>query len=460
MTFDAESIFNDLAAGYEAAFANNPTLRAFVHQIANALPPNSRVLDIGCGTGKPVAEILAREGHDVHGIDISASMVKIAQSQVPGTYEVANMKTFNPPKPYDGACAILSLFQLTPGELYSLMFKFSEWIKVGGYLAIGVTPSTSLQTDKCSYDPTWDCLWMIDKLWMGTYTNELFYSENGWARLLQSAGFVIETEPINDLFCPTGPQLSAPESHYYVLARKIEAQPLLGPYPFPMALISTKDVSDVNLFTDRLVSKDLEALFKGLADAKKVLALGQATGLNGYKSPENIQVFSGNPKRLPFPAQTFDTVLASWVFYGTAGLEQNIQELIRITKLCDSQIMILQGAPGNEAVMHLNAIARSRQISHQGHILKIVARHLEKHGFGDISLSRIRAHYEFPEKDLTSRCAVAAKSLVDLWHKENPQYNLMKEALASRMKLHFQGHAHSVGNEMVVLVAKSSNQEK
>jgi ubiquinone/menaquinone biosynthesis C-methylase UbiE len=457
MTVDAKSLFNDLAAGYEVAFANNPTLRKFVHQISNALPPNSRILDIGCGTGKPVADILAGQGHHVHGIDISASMVKIAQSQVAGTFELADMKTFNPPEPYDGACAILSLFQLTPGELYSVIFKFSEWIKVGGYLAIGVTPSTSLQTDTCSYDPTWDCLWMIGKLWMGTYTNEIFHSESGWARLLQSAGFVIETEPINDLFCPTGPQFSAAEAHYYVLARKVEPQPLLGPYPFPMALTLPKDLSNVNVFTDRLVSKDLEALLKGLGIEQKVLSLGHATGRFGYKSPDNLQTLSGSTETLPFPAEEFDTVLASWAFDSTAGIEKNIQELARVTKPRDSQIMILQGAPGNEAVMHLNSVARSHQISHQGQILQIAAQNLENLGFGDISLRRVHAHYEFPEEDLENRCAVAAESLVDLWHKGHPRYELLKKALESRMKLHFLGQTHSVGNEMVLLVAKSSN---
>jgi ubiquinone/menaquinone biosynthesis C-methylase UbiE len=457
MTVDPETLFNDLAAGYEVAFANNPTLRTFVHRIVTVLPPKSQLLDIGCGTGKPVAEILAGAGHDVHGIDISAAMVKIAQSQVPGTYEVADMKTFSPPKLYDGACAILSLFQLTPGELYSLVFKFSEWIKVGGYLAIGVTPSTSLQTEKCSYDPTWDCVRVIGKLWMGNYTNELFYSEDGWCRLLQSAGFVIESEPVNDLFCPAGPQYTDPEAHYYVLARRVEAEPLLGPYPLPVVLTPTSLISNMNVFTDRLVSKDLEALFEGLIDGQKLLALGQANDLSCYKRLGNFQVFSGPTESLPFSVETFNAVLAPWRFDSTAGLDKAIQEIVRVTNRRDSQIMILQGAPGNEAVMHLNAVARSHRISHQGYILKIAAQRLEKHGFGDISLRRIRAHYEFPEKDLATRCTVAAELLADIWHKKHPHYELIKKTLASRLRLHFQGHANSVGNEMVLLVAKPSS---
>ncbi|KAB8258661.1 S-adenosyl-L-methionine-dependent methyltransferase [Aspergillus pseudonomiae] len=459
MTIEVESLFNDLGATYEAAFANNAPLRAFVHRAAKELSPGSRILDVGCGTGKPVADILASAGHEVHGIDLSPEMVKIAQSQVQGTFEVANMKDFHPSKPYDAVFAILSLFQHTPGEAYSLVFKFSEWLKVGGYLAIAVTPSTGLLSETCTYDPTWDCTWMLRKPWMGKYTKEIFYSEDGWLRLLRSAGFVIAAEPANDLFFPAGTQYTAPEAYYYVLARKVEAQPLLGPYPLPTSPMPVTPVDRVDIFTDRLVSKDLEVLFEKLAEGQNVLALGQQHDLSRYTRHNEVQHFPGPAEDLPYPSETFQVVLAPWILDHTMDLGKAIQEMVRVARRKASKIVILQGAPGNEAVMHLNAVTRSHRIDHQGHILQAAVQRLEKRGFRDISLRRIRAHYEFPEEDLSTRCMIAAELLVNMWHKQHPRYEVIKQSLASRLKLHFQGHAHSVGNDMVALVASSPSDD-
>ncbi|OGM49363.1 hypothetical protein ABOM_003501 [Aspergillus bombycis] len=436
MTIDGESLFNDLGATYEAAFANNAPLRAFVHRTSKKLPPGSRILDVGCGTGKPVADILASAGHEVHGIDVAPKMVKIAQSQVRGSFEVANMNDFHPSQPYDAVFAILSLFQHTPGEEYSLIFKFSEWLKVGGYLAIAVTPSTSLLSETCTYDPTWDCVWMLRKPWMGNYTKEIFYSEDGWLRLLRSAGFVVADEPANDLFFPAGTQYIAPEAYYYVLARKVDAQPLLGPYPLPTSPM-------------RVTPADND-----------VLALGQEHDLSRYTRHKEVQYFSGPAEDLPYPSEAFQVVLAPWTLDHTMDLEKAIQEMVRVARRRGSKIVILQGAPGNEAVMHLNAATRSHRIDHQGQILQAAVQRLENQGFRDISLRRIRAHYEFPEEDLSTRCAIAAELLVDMWHKQHPCYEVIKHSLASRLKLHFEGHAHSIGNDMVVLVASYPSDER
>ncbi|KNG82472.1 hypothetical protein ANOM_009530 [Aspergillus nomiae NRRL 13137] len=442
MTIVVESLFNDLGATYEAAFANNAPLRAFVHRAAKELSPGSRILDVGCGTGKPVADILASAGHEVHGIDLSPEMVKIAQSQVQGTFEVANMNDFHPSKPYDAVFAILSLFQHTPGEAYSLIFKFSEWLKVGGYLAIAVTPSTGLLSETCTYDPTWDCVWMLRKPWMGNYTKEMFYSEDGWLRLFRSAGFIIAAEPANDLFFPAG-----------------RSPALLGPYPLPTSPMRVTPVESVDIFNDRLVSKHLEALFEQLGEGQNVLALGQQHDLSRYTRDKGVQYFPGPAEDLPYSTGSFQVVLAPWILDHTMDLEKAIQEMVRVARRRASKIVILQGAPGNEAVVHLNAVTRSHRIDHQGHILQAAVQRLEKRGFRDISLRRIRAHYEFPEEDLSTRCMIAAELLVDMWHKQHPRYEVIKQSLASRLKLHFQGHAHSVGNDMVALVASSPSDD-
>jgi methionine biosynthesis protein MetW len=56
-------------------------LRPALAAVANAVPPGSRVLDIGCGDGALLAHLRAERGVNGHGIDVSASNVATALSR-------------------------------------------------------------------------------------------------------------------------------------------------------------------------------------------------------------------------------------------------------------------------------------------------------------------------------------------------------------------------------------------
>jgi predicted TPR repeat methyltransferase len=47
--------------------------------LERCLPRDAHILDIGCGTGKPIAQYFAECGHQITGIDASANMIDIAQ---------------------------------------------------------------------------------------------------------------------------------------------------------------------------------------------------------------------------------------------------------------------------------------------------------------------------------------------------------------------------------------------
>ncbi|PGH15811.1 hypothetical protein AJ79_02192 [Helicocarpus griseus UAMH5409] len=450
----AESLFNSLGASYEEAYADNPVLIDFIKSIAEKLPPKSNVLDVGSGTGKPVSHLLASAGHAVHGIDVSAEMIRLAASQVPsGIYRQADMTTYQPPYKMDAAFAVLSMFQLTPGEVVAQMYRFAEWVRVGGFVALCVIPSTALNPQNIEYDPTWDAVWTIGKEWMGSITNESFFSEEGWVRILKQAGFVLEDEPVSYLFSPIGREKQLPEGHYCLLARRVEEMPLFGPFPLPSKERVSGTASGTCaqglkvLSQQRLVSKGLEDLVKELGE-KEVFILGEKG--QGNWSDDST-------KQLPLdaiPSGAAETVLAPWVLANAADIDKTMSELARVAR---SLIVIVQGAPDNEVVNLINPVIRSSPIAHQGHILQSAWESLIKQGFGEISVHRIGARFEFPEKDVSQRCASAAEFLIGLWHGDHPQKEGLKKFLEHRLRLFFHGHEHSIGFDMVAVVAVRPN---
>src|SRR5262245_9563283 len=52
---------------------------------ARTLPRGAAVLDLGCGPGLPLTEVLVIEGLNVYGVDASPSFVEAFRNNLPGT---------------------------------------------------------------------------------------------------------------------------------------------------------------------------------------------------------------------------------------------------------------------------------------------------------------------------------------------------------------------------------------
>ncbi|EFR00157.1 methyltransferase [Nannizzia gypsea CBS 118893] len=443
MAASAEELFDALGKRYEDAFADCPNLHKFLELALKRLPEHSRVLDVGCGTGKPVAYTLASAGHQVHGIDSSQTMINIASSQASGKFEKVDMRIYEPGCTFDGVFAILSLFQFTPGEIYSMCFKFSEWLKPGGYLTIGVTPSTDLPPGEYIYDSTWNCTRQMGKPWMNSYTDESFFSEEQWKEILHSVRFEIESESRYS-FTPNDPDFNRAEVQYLQLARKVEDQHLLGPYPWPTEN-ELPTTSSACYSANNLVSEQLDALLRSYTK-EEVLCFG-CINKDCVSTKPNIRTFDGSIEKLPFSAEQFDVVLVSWKLESAVDMEGALAEILRVTRTNpSSRIMIIQGAPDNEFIRFLNTTSWLPSARHQGRLLHFAKEYMAGHGFGKATVSHIRAHYAFPDEDISTKC----KAAVDLLAGDASSIG-DREGLISRLELHFRGTEHAIGHNMVML---------
>ena len=89
---------SSLDAGISELTRSSPLLRdRYVDWLEAHLEPRSKVLELGSGTGRPVAERLAY-GYDYLGVDASTEMVSVATGNVPNAqFLVADMRRLELP---------------------------------------------------------------------------------------------------------------------------------------------------------------------------------------------------------------------------------------------------------------------------------------------------------------------------------------------------------------------------
>lgn len=216
-----EQFWTDLGLKYEALFAQDIGLRKIVQTYLKQLPDSARILDCGCGTGKPVAEAIANSGRHVHGIDMSDGMVSLSRKAVPsGTFEVANMLDYVPKVRYNGIVASLSIFELSRQEIDTMSQKWFQWLEPGGLLLINTFDTEdSPQVKAENYDEDGQCATKVGWTFMGNIVLITLFTKAGWKAVLEKAGFeIVHTE--KDLFILPAEAKCDPEPRYYIIARK------------------------------------------------------------------------------------------------------------------------------------------------------------------------------------------------------------------------------------------------
>jgi SAM-dependent methyltransferase len=111
--------FTALSRGWSAReYASPPEFMrrraALVREWGTRLRPGDRVLELGCGDGS-LSCLLAAEGFDVTGVDISAGMIeeakrRAARERAPARFEVADCDRLEVAEPFDAVVSFMSAF--------------------------------------------------------------------------------------------------------------------------------------------------------------------------------------------------------------------------------------------------------------------------------------------------------------------------------------------------------------
>lgn len=128
--------------------------RAWVERFGALLGPGATVLDIGCGSGQPIAACLAQRGHRVTGIDSSPEMITLFQASLPGeATEVADMRSLSLGRRFGGLIAWDSLFHLAPDEQRLMFAVFRDHALPGAPLLFTSGPAFGEATGTFQGEP-------------------------------------------------------------------------------------------------------------------------------------------------------------------------------------------------------------------------------------------------------------------------------------------------------------------
>lgn len=84
----------DVARNYDSSLAGSTLFQVDEGFVERHCPTPRRVIDLGCGTGRTLIA-LARRGHDVVGVDLSAEMLRVAREKVKAASHRANLLQAN-----------------------------------------------------------------------------------------------------------------------------------------------------------------------------------------------------------------------------------------------------------------------------------------------------------------------------------------------------------------------------
>ncbi|MDU8926361.1 class I SAM-dependent methyltransferase [Alisedimentitalea sp. MJ-SS2] len=116
--------------------------KGWLHRFAAILPDGGRVLDLGCGSGRPMADHLLGLGFDLTGVDFAGRMIDLARERFPDARWIeADMREFDLEERFDGVLGWNSFFHLTATEQRQVLPRMAAHLVDGGALLLSVGPS-------------------------------------------------------------------------------------------------------------------------------------------------------------------------------------------------------------------------------------------------------------------------------------------------------------------------------
>jgi cyclopropane fatty-acyl-phospholipid synthase-like methyltransferase len=171
-------LYDENAEAWDGLRGSNLQEKEWLDRFLGFVPPGGSILDIGCGSGEPIARYLIERGFRVTGIDSSPSLIGICKKRFhDAEWLVSDMRTLDLGRSFDGVLAWHSFFHLTPEDQRPMFARFAAHAKEGAPLMFTSGPRHGVAMGE----------WQGEPLYHASLAPEEYRS------LLAASGFEVES---------------------------------------------------------------------------------------------------------------------------------------------------------------------------------------------------------------------------------------------------------------------------
>jgi len=128
--------------------------RPWLDRFLALVPRGGSVLDLGCGSGEPIARTLIEAGFGVTGVDSSPAMIALCESRFPDArWLVADMRGLSLGQRFDGILAWDSFFHLRPDDQRAMFGIFRDHAAPGAALLFTSGPRAGVAMGEWQGEP-------------------------------------------------------------------------------------------------------------------------------------------------------------------------------------------------------------------------------------------------------------------------------------------------------------------
>jgi SAM-dependent methyltransferase len=126
--------YDAVSVRYDQEYGGETKYQALLSELHERIPASGTVLDLGCGSGMPVARDLTESGYSVTGVDISGVQIRRARELVPRAEFVrADVRAVEfTPDSLDAVVSLFALIHLPLDDQFPLLERVASWLRPGG----------------------------------------------------------------------------------------------------------------------------------------------------------------------------------------------------------------------------------------------------------------------------------------------------------------------------------------